>query len=215
VGLHGANRLGGNSLGDLLVFGRRAGMAAAEYVKEREDWPALSDGQIDDERKRVVHPFEIENGENPYMVHEALQEIMIRHAGIKRDGEGLKEGLDKLQALKERAERMSASGPLHFNPGWTLVFDVQNMMLLAETILIGALERKESRGAQWRTDFPDELPEEGATNIVQTLGTDGIMARRDAVPQMPPELARFFDDPAAPGVMRQRHDQAGKESAGR
>jgi succinate dehydrogenase / fumarate reductase flavoprotein subunit len=89
------------------------------------------------------------------------------------------------------------------------------MMLLAEAILTGALERRESRGAQWRTDYPDELPEQGATNIVQTWDHDAITVRREPVPAMPPELARLFEAPAAPGVMRQRQDQAGKEPQAR
>jgi succinate dehydrogenase / fumarate reductase flavoprotein subunit len=202
-------------LGDLLVFGRRAGMAAAAYAKEQADIEGPTAGQVEDERKRVIHPFEIEGGENPYMVHEALQEIMIQHAGIMRDGETIQAGIEQLEALKERAARMAANGPLHFNPGWTLVFDVQNMMLLAEAILTGALERRESRGAQWRTDYPDELPEQGATNIVQTWDHDAITVRREPVPAMPPELARLFEAPAAPGVMRQRQDQAGKEPQAR
>jgi succinate dehydrogenase / fumarate reductase flavoprotein subunit len=207
AGLHGANRLGGNSLGDLLVFGRRAGMAAGRHVRDT-DWPALSEAAVRDEEARVVRPFAVEGGENPYHVHEALQDIMTVHAGIMRSGPELKAGLDQLQALKERAHRMQASGPVHFNPGWSLVFDVHNMLTLAETIITGALAREESRGAHWRTDFPDELGEADRYNLIQTETSDGIRVQREAVPRMPPELAALFEHPVAPGVRRaQAHDQ--------
>jgi len=202
AGLHGANRLGGNSLGDLLVFGRRAGTAAAAFAASRPSWPSISREAVEAERKRVIRPFEIDAGENPYGIHGALQAIMAEHAGIMRSEDGLRAGLAKLHALKERASRMSASGPLHFNPGWTLVFDVQNMMTLAEAILVGALAREESRGAHWRTDHPEEREGWGAVNVVQRLGADGIEWRREPVSPMPERLRRLFDQGAAPGVLR-------------
>jgi succinate dehydrogenase / fumarate reductase flavoprotein subunit len=213
AGLHGANRLGGNSLGDLLVFGRRAGMAAQQYAREH-DWPALADSAVRDEVTRVLAPFHVEQGENPYQIHEALQDIMTTHAGIMRAGDTLKAGLDKLQALKDRARRMAATGPVHFNPGWSLVFDVTNMLTLAEAIFTGALAREESRGAHWRTDFPDELPEQGQYNLVQSWTPDGPRVRREPVPSLPPHLAELFQAPAAPGVMRQRAHAAGAEKTG-
>jgi succinate dehydrogenase / fumarate reductase flavoprotein subunit len=210
AGLHGANRLGGNSLGDLLVFGRRAGMAAARYAHDH-DWPTWSESQVRDEQRRVLEPLGRDGGENPYALHEALQDIMTTHAGIMRSGAELRAGLDRVRALKERAARMAAPGPPAFNPGWSLVFDVQNMLTLAEAILVGALHREESRGAHWRTDFPDELPLPERYNLVQTLGPDGIRVRREPVAPIPPDLARLFDHDAAPGVLRLR---AAKERAG-
>lgn len=211
AGLHGANRLGGNSLGDLLVFGRRAGIAAARFAREH-DWPRVADAAVRDEQRRVLEPFDVEAGENPYAVHEALQDIMATHAGIMRSGPDLRTGLDRLRALGERAARMAARGPLAFNPGWSLVFDVRNMITLAEAIFVGALHREESRGAHWRTDFPEELPAPERYNLVQTLEPDGIRVRREPVPPMPAELARLFDHDAAPGVLRAH--AAAKERAG-
>ncbi len=207
AGLHGGNRLGGNSLGDLLVFGRRAGLAAAAYAARRPGTSSLSYSSIEEERRRVLAPFAIESGENPYLIHAQLQQLMSTYAGIMRSGTSLTDGLGHLERLSERANRMSADGGLHFNPGWGLVFDVQNMLTLARAILTGARERRESRGAHWRTDYPDEDPEEGRRNIVQTLGPDGrIKVRDEPVPEMPPDLRRLFDDPVSPGVKRQREE---------
>lgn len=208
AGLHGANRLGGNSLADLVVFGRRAGMAAAVYAREHGTPENISEAQVRQEMKRVIRPFEKEPGENPYLIHERLQEIMSHHAGIMRSESGLREGLEKIRDLKERSGNMAITGPLHFNPGWTLVFDVHNMITLAETIFLGALARKESRGAHWRTDFPDELPEEGKHNIVQTLVNDTVRVERRPVAVMPDHLAEFFRHPVAPGVLRARQTAA-------
>jgi succinate dehydrogenase / fumarate reductase flavoprotein subunit len=214
AGLHGGNRLGGNSLGDLLVFGRRAGRAAAHYAREH-GVAKIPDSAIKEEEKRVVQPFELEHGENPYAVHEDLQDIMTTHAGIMRSGPELQAGLEKLGALKEKAKRMRATGPLHFNPGWSLVFDVHNMMTLAEAIFTGALAREESRGAHWRTDFPEErTAEQGFYNLVQILGQDGtIHIHEEAVPEPPPELAAILKQKTAPGVLRMRAD-AEKNEAG-
>jgi succinate dehydrogenase / fumarate reductase flavoprotein subunit len=209
AGLHGGNRLGGNSLGDLLVFGRRAGLAAAGYASEHADWPEVEDQAVDEERRRVIRPFEIEGGENPYQIHAELQHIMSTYAGIMRSGASLTDGLEHLERLSERAQRMAAEGALHFNPGWGLVFDVENMLTLARAIFTGALSRQESRGAHWRTDFPDERDDEGRRNIVQTLNGQGrIEARPEPVPEMPDTLRRLFDDPVSPGIKRQRADQA-------
>ncbi|MBX5466377.1 MAG: FAD-dependent oxidoreductase [Firmicutes bacterium] len=210
-GLHGANRLGGNSLGDLLVFGRRAGMAAHEYVQNLASLPEVDEAEVRDEMRRVLRPFEVEGGENPYLIHEALQTIMSTYAGIERSGPELEKGLAELEELKARAERMSVDGPLHFNPGWHTVFEVQSMLLLAEAIFRGALERKESRGAHWRTDYPEELPEYGRVNFVQTYEDGRYHIRPEPVPEMPPELARLFEAGVAPGVLRARQAQNGRE----
>ena len=199
AGLHGANRLGGNSLSDILVFGRRAGAGAMEYAKGNA-MPKIDPAEVNAEVERVLAPLSRSEGENPYRLHEELQEIMAAHAGIERNGPSLEEGLQKIQALRERAERMQAKGSRQFNPGWHGVFDVQNMCLLGEAILRGAIERKESRGAQWRTDFPDELEEQGKVNYVQRLTDHGIEVWSEAVPQMPAELAAFFTRGVAPGL---------------
>lgn len=203
-GLHGANRLGGNSLGDLLVFGRRAGMSAAEYAQGVSSDPRVDEAEVRDEMKRVIHPYEIENGENPYMIHEALQDIMVNHAGIVRNGPELEEGLQKMLELQERAKNMAASGPIHFNPGWHTVFDVQSLLTLGELVLRGAIARRESRGAHWRLDYPDELPEMGKFNFIQYLKDGKVEMREGEVPQMPAELQKFFEEGVAPGVLAKR-----------
>lgn len=206
-GLHGANRLGGNSLADLLVFGRRAGDGALAYARGVAELPQIDEGEIEAEIQRVLAPFSISHGENPYLIHEELQDIMSAHAGIVRSGPDLEEGLDKLQALTERAANMGITGSKVYNPGWHAVFDVQSMLTLASLIFRGALARKESRGAHWRTDYPDELPEMGQWNFVQTV--DGGL-RQEPVPQMPEELQKLFERGMAPGVWTSQQD--GKEN---
>ena len=199
AGLHGANRLGGNSLSDILVFGRRAGAGAMEYAKEAK-MPKIDNTEVQAEVERVIAPLSRTEGENPYKLHEELQEIMAAHAGIERNGPSLEEGLGKIQELRERTENQMAKGSRQFNPGWHGVFDVQNMALLGEAIIRGAIERKESRGAQWRTDFPDELEEQGKVNYVQRLTDHGIELHPEPVPEMPEELAKLFKLGMAPGL---------------
>lgn len=208
AGLHGANRLGGNSLGDLLVFGRRAGMAAAEYAKARAEWPQLAKNQIEAERKRIVQPFTIESGTNPFMVQEALQALMTAHVGIMRSKQSLTTAMEQFQALRADVERMAASGPIHFNPGWNTIFDVQSLIILAESVIQGAIAREESRGAQWRVDFPEELADLGRVNFVQRRSPgEGLSIEARPIPAMPESLARLFRASAAPGVLRARQEQ--------
>ncbi len=199
AGLHGANRLGGNSLSDILVFGRRAGAGAMEYAKNAK-MPKIDGAEVQAEMQRVLAPLARTEGENPYRLHEELQEIMANHVGIERNGPSLEAGLQKMQELRERTEHMQAKGSRQFNPGWHGVFDVQNMTLLSEAILRGAIARKESRGAQWRTDFPDEMEDQGRVNYVQRLTDHGIEVRPEPVPQMPEELAALFKRGVAPGL---------------
>ena len=199
AGLHGANRLGGNSLSDILVFGRRAGAGATEYAKNSA-MPKIDNAEVQAEVERVLAPLSRSEGENPYRLHEDLQEIMAAHVGIERNGPELEKGLARLQELRERTANMRAPGSRQFNPGWHSVFDVQNMCLLGEAIVRGAIERKESRGAQWRTDFPDELEEQGKVNYVQQVTDKGIVVRPEPVPPMPAELAELFTRGVAPGL---------------
>jgi len=192
AGLHGSNRLGGNSLADILVFGKRAGEHAALYAKEVGSEPRLDEQQAEAERRLLLRPFEGDAGENPYRLHEDLQEIMGGHAGIARTGEGLAEGLDKILALRERADRMHVGGTLLYNPGWHACRDVRFMLTQCEAILRAAIERKESRGAHWRLDFPDQDPEWGRKNIIVKRTDTGMAVATSPVPPMPPELARLF-----------------------
>jgi succinate dehydrogenase / fumarate reductase flavoprotein subunit len=211
-GLHGANRLGGNSLGDLLVFGRRAGAAAAAFAQGRGA-VAVDDDEVRAEAERVLKPFALEGGENPFRLHEALQEVMAEHLGIARNGPSLEEGLKKIVDLKERARTLSVSGARSFNPGWHAALDVGNMLDLCEAIVRGALARKESRGAQWRTDFPDENDAEYRVNFVQWKDRDGYHMRTDPVPEMPAGLAQLFELGQAPGLARAATQKEGAPHA--
>ncbi len=199
-GLHGANRLGGNSLSDLLVFGRRAGEAAREYAMGLTVLPGVDDGEVRLEQERVLRPFAVEAGENPYQLHAELQQVMGEHAGIARDGASLQAGLDKIMALQERAGRIGVSGSRMYNPGWHTALDVGNMLLLCEAIFRGALAREESRGAQWRTDHPDELEDFGRINFVEYRDGDTMRLKTYPVSPMPPELAALFASDVAPGL---------------
>jgi succinate dehydrogenase / fumarate reductase, flavoprotein subunit len=153
VGLHGANRLGGNSLSDLLVFGRRAGLAAAEYAKGSE-MPEIDSLQIEDAVKEMLAPFERSDGESPYSIHEDLQGTMQGLVGIFRNEEDLQRALSEIETLKERAARVRVEGSRLFNPGWHLVRDLQSMLTVSEAVTRSALARRESRGAHSRIDFP-------------------------------------------------------------
>ena len=191
AGLHGANRLGGNSLSDLIVFGKRAGEHAAQYVKGVSGMPRVDDAQADEERTLLRRPFEGDGSENPYTVHEGLQAIMAEHAGIARTGEGLQQGLDKLLALQARAERLHVGGSMLFNPGWHECRDVRFMLTLAEAIFRCAIERRESRGSHWRLDFPDQNADWGQKNMIAVKENGRMAVRTRPVPQMPPELAKL------------------------
>ncbi|HKV43893.1 MAG TPA: FAD-binding protein [bacterium] len=189
AGLHGANRLGGNSLSDLLVFGKRAGEHAAAYAKGLRAVPRADEHQVDEERKLMLHPFEGGGQENPFAIHEELQEVMGTYAGIARTGEQLAQGLEKILALQRRCENLRATGSMLFNPGWHMTRDVRFMLTLCEAIFRSAIERKESRGAHWRLDFGEQTPEWGAKNIVVRKNGGGMTVTTRPVPQMPAELA--------------------------
>jgi succinate dehydrogenase / fumarate reductase flavoprotein subunit len=153
VGLHGANRLGGNSLSDLLVFGRRAGLAAAVNAK-RSGSPAVDSSQIEEAVRQLLVPFERPNGESPYAIHEDLQGTMQGLVGIFRDEEDLRKALSELDQLKARAARVRVEGSRLFNPGWHLAWDLHSMLTVAEAVTRSALARRESRGAHSRIDYP-------------------------------------------------------------
>jgi len=192
AGLHGANRLGGNSLSDLLVFGKRAGEHVAAYVRALRTVPVPDERRAAEEWSLLQRPFEAGGNENPYAIHEEIQDVMGTFAGIARTGEQLAEGLQKILALQGRAERLRASGSMLFNPGWHTCRDVRFMLTLCEAILRSAIERRESRGAHWRLDFPDQDPAWGARNIIVRLGDAGMQVDTRPVPPLPAELARLM-----------------------
>jgi succinate dehydrogenase / fumarate reductase flavoprotein subunit len=164
-GLHGANRLGGNSLSDLLVFGRRAGWAAAEHAKKTAA-PTLVDAQLDDAERQALAPFNRPGGENPYTIHHDLQEVMQSLVGIFRTDADLRQALVEIAKLKERAQKVHVEGARLFNPGWHLSIDLQCMLTISEACTHAALARKESRGAHSRLDFPKTEDEWGKKNQV-------------------------------------------------
>ncbi len=192
AGVHGANRLGGNALCDILVFGRRAGEAAAQYARATP-LGALDEAAIQDEAASLLAPFASPGTENPYLLTQELQAVMQEGAMIARTEEGLQKCLAGVLALQERARNLHVDGTRLYNPGWHTARDIRNMLTVSEIIVRCALERRESRGAQWRTDYPDPDPVWGKKNLVATEGPDGVQIMTIPVPEMPPELAQLFE----------------------
>jgi succinate dehydrogenase / fumarate reductase flavoprotein subunit len=190
AGLHGANRLGGNSLSDLLVFGRRAGLAAAEHAGKAGS-VNIDQQQIDGASQEMLAPFARSEGESPYRIHEALQQVMQNYVGIFRNEEDLKKGLAEIQVLKERAGRLRVEGSRLFNPGWHLARDLQSMLTVSEAVAISALERTESRGAHSRIDYPNYDDTWGKQNNIVTREGDKMGLSQRAIPEMPPELRQI------------------------
>ncbi|HLJ87899.1 MAG TPA: FAD-binding protein [Candidatus Angelobacter sp.] len=194
AGLHGANRLGGNSLSDLLVFGRRAGMAAAAYANKASAG-AVHDDQIADAERAMLEPFERKDGENPYAIHRDLQETMQNLVGIFRVEEDLKKAVVELDKLKQRATRMRVEGSRLFNPGWHLSRDMRSMLTIAEIVTRSAVLRQESRGAHSRLDFPaldDKIW--GKQNNVVSRDGDNVNIRQVPTKELPPELQQILDE---------------------
>jgi len=202
-GMHGSNRLGGNSLSDLLVFGRRAGHNAAYAAhRMREGRPQVSDDQVKTASAAALAPFEGAfgpggTGENPYTIQKDLQEVMQRLVGIIRSGEELRESLDEIVKLKERATRLEVEGHRQYNPGWHLALDLANMLVVSECIAKAALEREESRGGHTRDDYPKPDEKWGALNLVLTLPggefTEPVHLEHQPLPVMPEDLKALLD----------------------
>jgi succinate dehydrogenase / fumarate reductase, flavoprotein subunit len=195
-GMHGSNRLGGNSLSDLLVFGRRCGLNAAYYARRSSDrLPKVDDAEIVAAAADALAPFDVEGGENPYTIQKDLQDVMQRLVGIIRVGDELSESLQKLEELKERARHLSVEGHRQYNPGWHLAIDLRNMLLVSECIATAALERTESRGGHTRNDYPGPDPHWGTQNLVLTLDDSGeISLEHQPLPVMPGELKTLFEE---------------------
>jgi len=191
AGLHGSNRLGGNSLSDLLVFGRRAGLAAAEHAK-RASAPSIDNSQIEQAEKELLTPFSSHDTESPYAVHRDLQEVMQNLVGIFRTDEDLKKALAQLEKLKVRAAKASVEGSRLFNPGWHLYHDLKSMLVVSEAVTLSALARTESRGAHSRIDYPNlDSVWEKKNNVIVREG--GEMKRRESpVAEVPADLKQIL-----------------------
>jgi succinate dehydrogenase / fumarate reductase flavoprotein subunit len=192
--MHGANRLGGNSLSDLLVFGRRAGLGAAEYVKGLASAPAVNTTEADSVAADMLGHFERDGKENPYAIQHDLQETMHNLVGIIRTESELKEGIEEVRAQSERAKHTGVEGNRQYNPGWHLAMDLRSMLTVSEAIALAALERKESRGGHTRNDYPDPSPDFGKKTVVVRMGSDGdIQVRQEAIKEMPADLRELLE----------------------
>ena len=187
AGLHGSNRLGGNSLSDLLVFGRRAGLAAAENAKQTATVEIHAEDVLAATRE-MLEPFERSEGESPYQIHAELQDVMQTYVGIFRSEEDLQLGLVKIGELKERAARVRVEGSRLFNPGWHLARDLKAMLIVSEAVARSAVERKESRGAHSRIDYPNYDELWGKRNILVALEDLEMKLRHLPIGEMPNEL---------------------------
>ncbi|MBA2379210.1 MAG: fumarate reductase/succinate dehydrogenase flavoprotein subunit [Blastocatellia bacterium] len=194
AGINGANRLGGNSLSDLIVFGKRAGEFAAKFALENGHG-AIEAAQIEAEARRALEPFERAAGENPFVVQQDLQEMMQDLVGIVRKEDEMQEALVGLDKLKARSAAASVAGNIDFNPGWHTALDLRNLLTVSEAITRSAIERKESRGGQFRDDFQGKDPEWGTKNVAVKQDADGQMKiSHIAIPEMPGELKEVINE---------------------
>jgi succinate dehydrogenase / fumarate reductase flavoprotein subunit len=191
-GMHGSNRLGGNSLSDLLVFGRRAGMGAVEYVKNNGANP-VSDAAIKTAAARIEAPFSREGGENSYSLHAELQEVTHNLVGIIRTGAEIEEAVVKIADIRKRSANVSVAGGRKFNPGFHLAFDLDNMLLVAESTAKSALRREESRGGHTRDDFPGMDTTWRQVNNIASFDGKQVNVKAQPLPPMPKELFDLFD----------------------
>jgi succinate dehydrogenase / fumarate reductase flavoprotein subunit len=191
-GMHGSNRLGGNSLSDLLVFGRRAGMGAVEYLKNNGANP-VSDASIKAAAAKIQAPFDRQGGENSYSLHAELQEVTHNLVGIIRTGAELKDAIAKIADIRKRSANVAVTGGRKFNPGFHLAFDLDNMLLVAESTAKSADSREESRGGHTRDDFPGMSNEWRQVNHISSFDGEKVNIRKQALPPMPKELFELFD----------------------
>jgi len=191
-GMHGSNRLGGNSLSDLLVFGRRAGVGAVDYVKQSQA-VKVSDTSIKNAAERIAAPFKREGGENPYTLHQELQEITHNLVGIIRTKSELADAINKIAEIRKRIENVSVQGDRVFNPGFHLSFDLDNMLLVAESTAKSAIVREESRGGHTRDDFPVMNTKWRGINNITSFNGKEVVVKQQELPFMPKELFDLFD----------------------
>ncbi|MGH9581693.1 MAG: FAD-binding protein, partial [Bryobacteraceae bacterium] len=193
AGLHGANRLGGNSLSDLLVFGKRAGEYAAAFAKENRAMRVNSD-EAERAAEEALAPFE-RTDENPFRIQQELQETMQDLVGISRREEEMQRALEELKRLRLRADRVGVPGNREYNNGWHTALDLRNLLTVSEMVARAAIERKESRGAHFRDDYPSKNESEGRCNFVLRRGESGeVQVKREPLRPMPPELAQIIEE---------------------
>jgi succinate dehydrogenase / fumarate reductase flavoprotein subunit len=194
-GLHGANRLGGNSLSDLLVLGKRAGEFAAKCAADRAALGRIDEGEVERVAAESLRPFEVRGGktENPFTLRDELQVVMQSLVGIVRTEEDLKAALGKIAELRARAENVKSGGNIQYNPGWHLALDLKNMLDISEAVTRAALERTESRGAHTREDYPNTEQEWGKVNVIVRQTAAGIGVAREPLSPMPDELKKLLE----------------------
>jgi succinate dehydrogenase / fumarate reductase flavoprotein subunit len=193
-GMHGANRLGGNSLSDLLVFGRRAGLAAAAYVKSLSGRVSVDRGHAEAAAQTLLEPLTRSGNENPYAIHADLQECMQALVGIIRTEGELRKALDEIAGFKQRLGRVRVGGGREFNPGWHLALDLHSMLSVSEAVTLGAIERKESRGGHTRDDYPFADDRFGKINVVIRRKNGQLTVAQEALPEMPDELKQLLQE---------------------
>ena len=193
-GLHGANRLGGNSLSDLVVFGRRAGLYAAQYVKSLSGKLTVDAGQVEAGVQGILRPVQGKGNENPYAVHADLQECMQSLVGIIRTEGELKKALEEIAVFKQRLGRVTVEGGRAFNPAWHLTLDLLAMLAVSEATALAALERKESRGGHTRDDYPKADPKWGKVNVVLRRKNDEISVSPEPLLEMPDDLKKLVEE---------------------
>jgi succinate dehydrogenase / fumarate reductase flavoprotein subunit len=194
AGLHGANRLGGNSLSDLLVFGRRAGLYAAEYAKQAKSSVTVDTAAVDAYAREMLAPFESKGRENPYAIHADLQQCMQDLVGIIRVESELLEALRIIEKLKERAQNVKIEGNRQYNPGWHTALDLHSLLTFAEAATLAAIERKESRGGHTRDDYPNTDPKFAKLNIVIKKQNGAMALSHEPLPEMPEDLKALLEE---------------------
>jgi len=192
-GLHGSNRLGGNSLSDLLVFGRRAGHGAATYVKANPGDPRVTTAEVEAAAAELLAPFERRGSENPFAVQDALQDMMGTYVGIARSEDDLRTALAKIEELRARAARVGVEGHRQYNPGWSTALDLHHLLTVSEAVTRAALERRESRGAHTRVEHPDSDPRFGTQNVAVRKREGAMTVALEPIPPLPGELKRIVE----------------------
>jgi succinate dehydrogenase / fumarate reductase flavoprotein subunit len=193
AGLHGANRLGGNSLSDLLVFGKRAGDYAAEFARANPVMP-IDRAQIEAGEREALAPFERDSEEGPFRIQSDLQKMMQAKVGIVRNEGDMNDALKALRSLAARARAVGVTGHREYNPGWHTALDLRNLLIVSEAVARAGLVREESRGAHFREDRPDKDPALDRTRIVIRKGERGMELRRETLPPLPDELQQIIEE---------------------